>query len=69
MKNSKMYDGRKCVECGWKVVHCLCNGEMSEGVWGEWDWWVYCSNKGCKNHEGEGVFQNTVKWIEKVENE
>ena len=29
----------------------------------EWDWWYYCSNKGCKNHEGEGVFQGTPKWI------
>ncbi|WP_426770820.1 hypothetical protein [Enterobacter cloacae complex sp. 363J6] len=32
----------------------------------EWDWWIYCSNKTCKNHEGEGKFQNHIKFVERI---
>lgn len=50
-----------CKECGWPVIDACCNWdyEKSKG----WDWWVYCSNKSCKNHEGEGSFQNDIEWI------
>lgn len=69
MRNSSMCDTVRCKDCGWNVVNCLCNDEMAEGNYSGWDWWVYCSNKGCKNHNGEGYFQDTVDWIEEVENE
>lgn len=49
-----------CKDCGWPVIECV------NGLWmGTWDWWDYCSNKDCINHEGEGVFQDIVKWIER----
>lgn len=61
---SRISDKVHCKECGWPVVSCCTNWDTdffldSEG----WDWWVYCSNKACKNHKGEGVFQNGVDWI------
>jgi hypothetical protein len=39
-----------CKDCGWPVIHACCNDEMKKF---ECDYWGYCSNKGCKNHEGE----------------
>lgn len=48
----------QCKDCLWPIVVCLCNDEMgAKKPYSEWDWWHYCSNKGCKNHKGEGVFQ------------
>ena len=44
--------GLFCKACGWPVVHACCNDEMSVKPWGA-DYWGYCSNKGCKNHQGE----------------
>lgn len=55
-----------CKNCGWPIITTCVNDEMLQFVetQGEsWDWWQYCSNKGCKNHKGEGVFQNTPDWI------
>lgn len=61
--NTASISNAECKDCSWPVVHCCCNDEMGEGEFGQWDWWVYCSNKGCKNHHGEGVFQDPVVWI------
>ena len=41
-----------CKQCGWPVIHVCCNDEMSKSPYGT-DWWGYCSNKGCKYHDGE----------------
>jgi hypothetical protein len=56
-----MLIGFKCRECGWPVVDACCNS--SPAPWDGWDWWYYCSNKGCRNHVGEGVFQETPEWV------
>lgn len=63
---SKLLEKAWCKDCGWPVVSCCTNWDtkvFSDS--GYWDWWFYCSNKACKNHHGEGVFQNDVKWIER----
>ena len=54
-----------CGDCGWPVIDVCCNDNFLDGVKDEepWDWWYYCSNKSCKNHEGEGLWQNPIKWI------
>ena len=57
-----------CKECHFPIVFVCCNGSMAD--WskkynGPWDWWVYCSNKACFHHHGEGLFQNTIKWMYK----
>lgn len=64
-ESSSMLEDRYCKDCGWPVVHTCVNNEMCDFVYkkGEiWDWWLYCSNKGCVNHEGEGVFQNSTSF-------
>lgn len=54
-----------CRDCGWPVIDACCNDEFKTYKdAGDWDWWLYRSNKGCKNHEGEGVFQFKPDWIE-----
>lgn len=53
-----------CTSCGWPIVDACCNDEFTgfkDAI--DWDWWYYCSNKGCKNHGGEGVWQNTPEWV------
>lgn len=50
------------------VVGLLYSLAMQLLPWGMWDWWMYCSNKGCIHHEGEGVFQETPDWVEVIEN-
>ncbi len=56
-----------CKDCGWPIVDAVCNDEfMNFKDAKEWDWWYYCSNKGCKNHEGEGIFQNIPEWCETI---
>lgn len=56
-------DDYYCNDCGWPVVKVCCNGKFKEFKDADkWDWWEYCSNKGCKNHEGEGVFQSSPDW-------
>lgn len=57
--SASILEGVHCNDCGWPIIDVCCNWEYSKG----WDWWYYCSNKGCKNHLGEGIFQNTPDWI------
>jgi hypothetical protein len=43
-----------CKDCGWPVIHACCNGGMETmEPYKIYDYWAYCSNKACKNHEGE----------------
>lgn len=58
-----------CKACNWPIIDVVCNDEMSSGVYGKWDWWQYCSNKGCKNHVGEGVFQNDPEFVSYLKEE
>lgn len=53
-----------CKACGWPVIDACCNDEFHNFQdASDWDRWLYCSNKGCKNHDGEGVFQNNPGWV------
>lgn len=43
-----------CNSCGWSVITVCCNDEMAATEpYKQCDYWAYCSNKACKNHEGE----------------
>jgi len=64
MNNESILENKKCKTCGWSIVSVCCNDGMAEGEWGKWDWWLYCSNKSCVHHEGEGVYQNIPDWID-----
>jgi hypothetical protein len=51
-----------CSDCGWPIIHVCCNGTFTEFS-GSTDYWIYCSNKACKNHNGEGGgFQDYPEW-------
>ena len=61
---AKILDKKYCNNCGRPVVFVCCNGSFTKFKdANEWDWWYYCSNKGCKNHDGEGVFQDEIEWV------
>ena len=63
--SAKIYENKYCKDCHFPIVFVCCNSTMydwSSKYNGPWDWWLYCSNKACSNHHGEGVFQNTPKW-------
>jgi len=55
-----------CHDCGWPVIFVCLNGPMSSYKDGS-DWWQYCSNKTCKNHDGEGLWQDGLSWVVKNE--
>ena len=64
---AEIFKDHFCGECGWPVIECCNNDEMFYFKdASEWDWWLYCSNKGCKNHEGEGWFQYVPEWVKKI---
>ncbi|ACL78326.1 hypothetical protein EpJS10_0100 [Escherichia phage JS10] len=50
MSQARILKTAKCEKCEWPVIAALCNDEMEC----EFDYWWYCSNKGCSNHKGEG---------------
>jgi hypothetical protein len=52
----------RCKDCGWPIIDACCNGQ--DFPFDQWDWWQYCSNMSCKNHFGEGVFQNEPEFID-----
>jgi hypothetical protein len=58
--------GVHCVVCGWPVVDACVNDEFYhfEDA-SSFDRWQYCSNKGCVNHDGDGVAQEDLEWVEK----
>jgi hypothetical protein len=64
MDTAEIYEGKECKICGWPIIFACCNGAFREFAdASEWDWWVYCSNKGCVNHHGEGTFQYLPDWV------
>jgi hypothetical protein len=65
---AQIRSGWHCRDCGWPIIDACCNDSFNDFKDAEeWDWWMYCSNKGCANHEGTGVFQVWPNWIEEDE--
>lgn len=61
---AEIYKNKHCKDCRWPIIFACCNGTFREyRDAAKWDWWVYCSNKGCINHWGEGLFQGLPNWI------
>lgn len=61
-----------CKNCEWPVVFACCNNEFRNYKdAGKFDWWLYCSNKGCENHDGEGTYSPVIdmKWLKKVKDD
>jgi hypothetical protein len=61
-----------CKACHFPVVFVCCNGDMQDYAMrttgAMWDWWLYCANKGCVNHVGEGLFQGKPNWTYRYDN-
>lgn len=57
MKSDATMPGNVCKDCGYPIVDVLCNHPFSEYSDAKnFDYWVYCSNKSCKNHDGAGYY-------------
>lgn len=59
-----------CKACGWPVIDCCSNWIAPEGTSADdprcGDWFGYCSNKFCENHEGHELGMGcNYDWIEK----
>ena len=64
LNTAHVWENHFCKDCSWPVIHACCNDEFRHFKDADtWDWWVYCSNKGCKNHDGEGQFQHEIVWM------
>lgn len=57
MKNQATISNHVCKDCGYPVIDVLCNLPFSEYSNAKnFDYWSYCSNKSCKNHDGAGYY-------------
>lgn len=62
-------EGAYCADCGWPILSACVNDEFEEfvkkeTVFPDAEWWLYCVNKGCRNHKGEEDSQtNSPKWV------
>lgn len=68
---ASVYKDHRCKECGWPIINACCDDgfqNFKDAI--EWDWWLYCSNKACKNHDGEGLgkYQELPLWAEETVN-
>lgn len=64
MSQTSILRNSHCEICKWPVVFALCNDEMEC----DFDYWCYCSNKGCTNHKGEGFYSGAVDYPDFVKN-
>ena len=63
---AKIKEGYCCKDCGWPIIFACCNDEMHT-LHPREDWWMYCTNQGCKNHAGEAFGQHSnPRWIIKI---
>ena len=63
-QTARMREEAHCLSCGWPVVFAFCNDGMARTApYSGWDNWIYCSNKTCRPHAGEGIFHNMPDWI------
>lgn len=58
-----------CSACGWPVVGCCANDNfyvhLKQQGHKVYDYWYYCSNKGCENHVGTDYDpQHPPAWID-----
>ena len=61
---AKIREEAYCLACGWTVILALCNDGMARTApYSGWDNWIYCSNKTCRHHAGEGTYHNMPDWI------
>jgi hypothetical protein len=63
-QTAKMRENAFCENCGWPVIFAFCNDGMGQmAPYSDWDNWIYCANKTCLHHGGEGIYHNVPEWI------
>lgn len=55
--------GYYCNGCGYLVLDVINNFDVE--TFRDWDYFCYCANKGCENHNGEGYFQSLPDFVSK----
>ena len=60
-------DGVHCTACGWPVVYARVCDKFRDFVlentkFHDAEWWAYCLNKGCDNHQGEEISQENMPY-------
>jgi hypothetical protein len=66
-QTAKIREDAYCLDCGWPVVFAHCIDAMAKrDPYSAWNSWIYCSNKVCKHHNGDGVFHNMPSWIKSI---
>lgn len=59
--DTSVLENHQCRVCGEMVIQQLNNTHL---VRFDGDPWIlYCANKECDNHEGEGYFQDPLDWV------
>src|SRR6201999_3861675 len=63
-QTARLREEAHCLACGWPVIVAFCNDGMARTApYSGWDNWIYCSNKTCRHHGGEGIFHHIPDWI------
>ncbi|HEX4044178.1 MAG TPA: hypothetical protein VHZ76_00750 [Gammaproteobacteria bacterium] len=53
-----------CQDCGLPIVFACCNDGMADILpYCKSDYWLYCSNKTCKNHAGEEFANDLPEFV------
>ena len=59
LTNSGIVEGKECKDCGYAIIYVCCNAALATTKpYSDYEWWHYCSNKTCHNHNGVGVSQD-----------
>lgn len=61
VSDTSIFEEYWCKECGEMVIEQVNNTRLAK--YDGWDFILYCANKECDNHEGEGYFQTLPKWV------
>lgn len=61
ISDTSLVDDAYCIECGEMVIIQCNNTQLAK--FEHDDWFCYCANKECPNHEGEGKFQAYPDWM------
>jgi hypothetical protein len=68
IKNASILKDHVCANCEWPIVFVLSNDGFTEFKPGleDSDYYVYCSNKNCCNHEGSDYGQQHPPWVKTI---
>lgn len=68
IRHAEIVEGGVCADCGYPAIRTTTNNNHPMSYQG-WDYWQYCTNKGCQHHTGEGYAQCNPEWFVEVKND